>query len=132
LIGQRVREKLAQEFTRQGITAEYLTAAIKNGVDLASKPIVIGEDIHDYPDYAARLSYLNTLLKLMDAFPSDKLELSAETYEERIMRLHSQSQASPDAADEDAPDNDIATDCTIIESTTEVSSASLPDIKDNR
>ena len=43
-----------------------------------------------------RLSYIRELLKIADAYPSDKLEITAESYEQRIMRLHRESLAATD------------------------------------
>lgn len=95
----RLRERLCETLHKAGISPEYLTEKLVNGIENSTKPIVNDKMIVDYPDHPTRLSYLRELLKIMDAYPSDKLEISAETYEERILRLHSQANHDQDNDD---------------------------------
>ena len=90
----RVRELLVKQLELSGLTPATIAGKLAEGVN-STKPLVIEGEIHDYPDYLTRLSYLDKVCKVLDVYPSEKVDIQVETYEERVLRLYSHSQAIP-------------------------------------
>lgn len=85
-LAQRLMPRFQSILTRIGVTPTKLAKVLGEG--LAATQV---SDAGEHPDYNARHRYLETGLKVFDAFPSQKVRLdhniTYEPYEHKIRRL---------------------------------------------
>ena len=106
----RIQNVMREALERAGVTPDKLAEVCFDGLK-ADRPIVVDKSLIDYPDHGARHRFLETCVKLSGLEPASDLDISAESYESRIMSIVAASQPIDIPAIADESDNC----CTIIE-----------------
>ena len=106
----RIHNAMREALENAGITPSRLAEVCGDGLK-ANRPVVVDKALIDYPDHGARHRFLETCVKLSGLEPSTDLDISAESYESRIMQIVAASQPIDIAAITDENNNC----CTIIE-----------------
>jgi len=86
----KVRTAIQEALENAGVTDECIATIIREGL----AALKVTHLIHKgkikplgAADWAARHRFLDTVLRLKAAFPADKLEVTGESFEDRIRRL---------------------------------------------
>lgn len=74
---EKVKDALQILFVKAGLGNQAITDLLSKGLKARIPLSFQGEIISKYPDWKTRHRYLDTLLKLGDKYPSQKLDLSA-------------------------------------------------------
>ena len=106
----RVQNALRLALEKAGVTIDKIAQVAADGLD-ANRPIVVDKSLCDYPDHGTRHRFLETVVKLSGLEPASDIDISAESYESRIMSIVAASQPIDIAAITETDDNC----CTIIE-----------------
>ncbi len=74
-----VRQAILAEMEKSGVTNEKLTQRLNEGLDATKVQTSPTEPDKTIPDHVARHKYLETALKLKDAYPNDKRTVEHKT-----------------------------------------------------
>lgn len=106
----RVQNALRLALEKAGVTIDKIAQVAADGLD-ANRPVVVDKSLCDYPDHGTRHRFLETVVKLSGLEPASDIDISAESYESRIMSIVAASQPIDIPIIAEASDNC----CTIIE-----------------
>lgn len=81
-----VQKEFRNILIERGITNRKLVDVLLEGLQ-ATKPVVIQNTIHDYPDYNVRNKYFNDACRLLGLNPDEESTVNVNTYEERLLRF---------------------------------------------
>lgn len=83
-----VKERVSEILDAQGLSLRNITSKLAEGLN-ATKIVGSKDDFIEVPDYITRHKYIETLLKLHDAFPSTKHQVEVDTVEARLRAIYS-------------------------------------------
>lgn len=81
-----VQREFRKALETGGIKDRVLVTVLAEGLQ-AKKQVVVGGTIQEYPDHRTRGDFLDRACKLLGLNPSEEVDHTIETYEQKLQRL---------------------------------------------